>query len=68
MVHLVRDRLKLLYCSVFSDSRIGNPFRYWWGHVTLSHHKHLFVILKWFPCLIGCSVRSSGSPCIARAT
>ena len=27
----------------------------------------LFVIFKWFPCLMGCSVRSSRGPCIARA-
>ena len=66
-VHLFRVPLEVLHCSVFSNSRIGNPFRYWWWHVTLSHRKPLFVILNWFPCLIGCSVRSSGCLLIAHA-
>ena len=60
--------LKFLYCSVFSNSRIGNSLRYWWRHVTLFHRKPLVLIFNWFPYLIGCSVRSMGSSWIARAT
>ena len=51
------------YCTARSSyhSRIGNSFRYWWRHVTLSHRKPLIVILiGWFPCELRCSVRSSG--------
>ena len=40
--------------------RLVTPFRYWWKHVTLPHRIPHFVILNWFPCLIGCSVCSSG--------
>ena len=66
-VHLFRVLSEVLYCSVFSDSRIGNSFRYWWRRVTLSRRKPLIVILNWFPCLIRCSVRSSGRLLIAHA-
>ena len=64
-VHLFRVLSEVLYCLVFSNS--GNSFRYWWRHVTLSHRKPLTVILNWFPCLIRCSVRSSGRLLIAHA-
>ena len=30
-------RNSFLYCSVFSNSRIGNSFSHWWKHVTSSH-------------------------------
>ena len=33
----------------------------------VSHRKPLFVIFNWFPCLMGCSVRSSGHLLIAHA-
>ena len=33
-VHLVRVRMKFLYCLILSNSRIGNSFRHWWRHVT----------------------------------
>ena len=66
-VHLFRVLSEVLYCSVFSNPRIGNSFRYWWKHVTLSHRKPLIIILSWFPCVIRCSVRSSGCLLIAHA-
>ena len=66
-VHLFPVQLKLLCCSVFSNSRIDNSLRYRWKPVTLSHRRPLFVIFNWFPCLVGCSVRSSGGLCVARA-
>ena len=47
-MHLFRVTLEVLHCSVFSNSRIGNSFRYWWRHVTLSHRKPLFVTFNWF--------------------
>ena len=57
-----------MYCSVFSNSRIGNSFRYRWRHVTLTHRKPLVVILlTWFPCVVRCSVRSSGRLLITHA-
>ena len=66
-VHLCRVQMKFLCCSVFLNSRIGTSLMNWWRHVTLSHLKLLFVIFNWFPCLIGCSFRSNGGLCIARA-
>ena len=65
-VHLFRVTVEVLHCSVFSKSRIGNSL-YWWRHVTSSHRKPLFVTFNWFPCLKGCSVRSSGRLLIAHA-
>ena len=61
-VHLFRVLSELLYCSVVSNfsnfSGIGN----------LSHRKPLIVILNWFPCVVSCSVRSSGRPLFTQAT
>ena len=57
-VRVFRVLSEVLYCSVFSNARIGNSFRFLRRHVTLSHRKPLIVILNWFSCLIRCSVRS----------
>ena len=59
--------LDFLDCSVFSNSRIGNSFRYCWRHVTFFHRMPLIVILNWFPCVVRCSFRSSGRLLIAHA-
>ena len=66
-VHLFRVILEVMHCLFFSNSRTGNSFRYWWRHVTLSQRKPLFVILDRFPCVVRCSVRSSGRRLITHA-
>ena len=66
-MHLFRVLSEVLCCSVFSNSRIGNSFRYRWRHVTFAHRKPLIVTLNWFPCVVRCPVRSSGRLLIAHA-
>ena len=66
-VQLFRVLSEVLNCPVFSNSRIGNSFRYWWRHVSLFHRESLIVILNWFPCVVRCSVRSSGRLLITHA-
>ena len=47
-MHFVRILSTLLYCSIFSDLRIGDSFKYWWRHVTMSQsqttHRHLQLV------------------------
>ena len=67
---LLCRRLRRWHGASFPSSflRIGTSLRCWWRHVTSSRRRPLIVILNWFPCLIRCSVRSSGRLLIAHAS